>query len=49
MTQPGAIMLALVLAALLIFGIVAPFDLIYPIQVLSLAGLVALQAVGSIS
>ncbi len=46
MTQSGAIMLALVLAALLIFGIVAPFDLIYPIQVLSLAGLVALQAVG---
>ena len=46
MTQPGGIMLALVLAALLIFGIIAPFDLIYPIQVLSLAGLVALQAVG---
>jgi branched-chain amino acid transport system permease protein len=46
MAQRGIVALGLVFAALLIFGAVAPYELIYPIQVLSLAGLVTIQAVG---
>jgi branched-chain amino acid transport system permease protein len=46
MSQRGVYTLALVQIALLAFGFFAPSDLIYPIQVLSLAGLVAIQAIG---
>jgi hypothetical protein len=38
MAQRGIVALGLVFAALLIFGAVAPYELIYPIQVLLLAG-----------
>jgi branched-chain amino acid transport system permease protein len=46
MTQEGFISVGFVFAGLLIFGAVAPFEMIYPVQVLSLAGLIAIQAVG---
>jgi branched-chain amino acid transport system permease protein len=46
MTQQGIISLGLIFVALLIFGWVAPFEMIYPLQVLSMAGLTAIQAVG---
>ena len=46
MTQEGFISVGFVFAALLIFGAIAPFEMIYPIQVLSLAGLITIQAVG---
>jgi ABC-type branched-subunit amino acid transport system ATPase component/ABC-type branched-subunit amino acid transport system permease subunit len=46
MRQDGVIALALVFAALLVFGTFAPIEMTYPLQVLSLAGLIAIQAVG---
>jgi len=46
MAQRGVISLGLIFAALLIFGWLAPFEMIYPLQVLSIAGLTAIQAVG---
>jgi branched-chain amino acid transport system permease protein len=46
MAQRGVITLGLIFAALLIFGWIAPFDMIYPLQVLSIAGLTAIQGVG---
>ena len=46
MTQKGLITLALIFVALLTFGCIASFEMIYPLQVLSLAGLTAIQAVG---
>jgi branched-chain amino acid transport system permease protein len=46
MSQQGVITLGLMFVALLVFGWVAPFEMIYPLQVLSIAGLTAIQAVG---
>jgi branched-chain amino acid transport system permease protein len=46
MSQRGILTLTLVQIGLLIFGFTASWDMIYPIQVLSLAGLVAIQAIG---
>ena len=46
MAQHGVITLALIFGALLLFGYTAPFEMIYPLQVLSIAGLTAMQAVG---
>lgn len=46
MTQPGVFTLGLIFAALLMFGWIAPFEMIYPLQVLSIAGLTAIQGVG---
>ena len=46
MAQQGVITLGLVFIALLAFGCAAPFEMIYPLQVLSIAGLTAIQGVG---
>ena len=46
MKSHGYVSLTLVFIAIFAFGAVAPFDYIYQLQVLSLAGLIALQAIG---
>ncbi|MDE0390416.1 MAG: branched-chain amino acid ABC transporter permease [Rhodospirillales bacterium] len=46
MRSHGYVSLTLAFVAIFTFGAVAPFDYIYQLQVLSLAGLIALQAIG---
>ncbi len=46
MQRQGYASLVVVFAGILVFGVVAPTDYIYHLQVMSLAGLVAIQAIG---